>query len=57
MEYFPNQYFDRNIPNSALKKLSIDENSLIAKGLNPKNVARLYNSLFVYAMGFNELVR
>jgi hypothetical protein len=56
MEYFPNQYFDRKIPNCALKKLSIDENSLIAKGLNPKNISRLYRSLFVFGMGYNEFV-
>jgi hypothetical protein len=56
MEYLVNEYFDKNIPNCALKKLGIDENSLVAKGINPKDVSRLYRSLFVFGMGFYELV-
>ena len=56
MEYMVNEYFDKNIPNCALKKLGIDENSLVAKGINPKDVRRLYRSLFVFGMGFYELV-
>ena len=52
----PNEYFDKKIHNCALKKLSIDHNSLVAKGLKPDHVTRLYNSLFVFGMGFNELV-
>ena len=52
----PNEYFDKKIHNCALKKLSIDSNSLVAKGLKPEHVARLYNGIFVFGMGFNELV-
>jgi len=40
-----------------LKKLGIDENSLVAKGLKASNVGRLYRSLFVFGMGFNELTK
>jgi hypothetical protein len=39
-----------------LKKLGIDENSLVAKGLPAANVSRLYRGLFVFGMGFNSLI-
>jgi hypothetical protein len=36
--------------------MGIDENSLVAKGLPAQNVVRLYRSLFVFGMGFNNLL-
>jgi len=56
MEFMVNEYFDKSIPNCALKKLGIDENSLVAKGIKQKDVRRLYQSLFVFGMGFYELI-
>lgn len=56
VEYCHDEYFDKSIANSALKKLGIDENSLVAKGMPPENISRLYRGLFVFGMGFNSLV-
>jgi hypothetical protein len=56
LEFITTEYFDKKIPNCALKKLGLDENSLVAKGLNPNNVFRMYRGLFVFGMGWNELV-
>ena len=37
--------------------MGVDENSLMAKGLSHKDVVRLYRALFVFGMGFNDLLR
>lgn len=57
VEHCYDEYFDPNIANSALKKMGVDENSLMAKGLSHQDVVRLYRGLFVFGMGFNDLLR
>ena len=52
-----NEQFDKKIHNCALKKLNIDKNSLLENGIKPDHIPRLYNSFFVFGMGFNELVK
>ena len=45
------------IQNTALKKFSIDRNSLLSKGIKMSNLNRIYKSLFVYSIGFNSLLK
>lgn len=49
--------FDLSIENPALKKYSLDRNSLLSKGIKVENLNRIYKSLFVYSIGFNNLVK
>lgn len=51
------EYKFENVEYAALKRLTIDKNSLVSQGLNPLNLNRLYKSLFVYSLGFNNLLK
>ena len=42
--------------NPALKKYGLDRNSLLSKGLAISDLNRIYKSLFVYSIGFNDLL-
>lgn len=44
------------IENPALKKYQLDRNSLLSKGIKSTHLGRLYKSLFVYSIGFNDLL-
>jgi len=57
MEYCHEEHFDKSIENAALKKMSIDRNSLLSQGINPDYVNRVYKSMFVYSIGFNNLLK
>ena len=35
----------------------MDKSSLISKGIHLNNISRLYRSLFVYSIGFNNLLK
>lgn len=41
----------------ALERFGLDANSLVARGVSPANVFRLYQSLFVHSIGFNNFMR
>lgn len=45
---------DQTIP---LNRFGVNKSSLIEMGLNFKQVERIYRSLFVYSMGFNQMIR
>lgn len=47
---------DKNENNAGLKVYNIDRSSLIKLGLHQDHVNRLYRSLFVYSLGFNNLL-
>lgn len=57
MEACQSEKFDSTIENPALKKYNLDENSLRSKGIRPENLTRIYKSLFVYSIGFNDLLK
>jgi hypothetical protein len=57
MEACSEEKFDSSIENPALKKYELDENALRSKGLKPENLTRIYKALFVYSIGFNNLLR
>lgn len=56
-EYCHDEYFDTSLQSAALKKYYIDSNSLMSNGVDPADVNRIYNSLFVYSIGFNNLIK
>ena len=37
--------------------MSIDRNSLLSQGIKPDYVNRVYKSMFVYSIGFNNLLK
>jgi len=41
----------------ALERFGLDNNTLISRGVKTSNVFRLYQSLFVYSIGFNSLLK
>ena len=48
---------DESLGNAALKKFEIDENSLISRSIKPENVSKIYQSLFVHSIGFNNNIK
>jgi hypothetical protein len=56
LERCSDENFDRNIPNPALKRYEIDRNSLLSHGISAANASRILKSLFVYSIGFNNLL-
>ncbi len=40
----------------ALKRFEIDKNSLLAEGISERSVSRILKSIFVYSIGFNNLL-
>lgn len=57
MEACQDEKFDMTLENPALKKYALDENSLRSKGIKPEHLTRIYKSLFVYSLGFNDLLK
>ena len=57
LESCRDEKFDRTIEHPALKKYGIDRNSLLSKGINPESLSRIFRALFVYSIGFNELLK
>lgn len=48
------ELMDAMVANAALKKFEIDENSLLSRGIKPETIERIYRSLFVHSIGFNN---
>lgn len=57
IEATPGINVDKNVEGSAITYYCIDRSSLISKSLSPDNIDRLYQSLFVYSIGFNTLLK
>ena len=56
IEYCHEEVFEASIHNPALNKFQIDRNCLISKGISHLNIDRVYRSMFVYSIGFNNLL-
>lgn len=57
METSKLEVIDSTIGNPALKKFKVDQNSLLSRGVKPENIDRIYNSLFVHSIGFNNSLK
>jgi len=57
IEYCQEEKFDKTIQNPALKKMGLDRNSLLSQGIQPDHVNRVYKTMFVYSIGFNNLLK
>jgi hypothetical protein len=41
----------------ALERFGLDQNTLLSRGMSLGDISRLYKMLFVYSMGFNNLLK